>query len=154
MAGADRMERAAGLGLAISVQPAFDAAWGYPGGLYEQALGWPRAAGMNPFRDLLQRGLEVGSGSDTPITTVDPMAAIAAFESHHDPVQRLSREEAVRVCTSGGARLAHLEDKKGTLEPGKHADFAAYDVDPIGADTLDGVRPILTVSLGRDVYAA
>jgi predicted amidohydrolase YtcJ len=154
MAGADRMERAAGLGLAISVQPAFDAAWGFPGGLYEQALGWPQAAGMNPFRDLLQRGLEVGSGSDTPITTIDPMAAIAAFESHHDPVQRLSREEAVRVCTSGGARLAHLEDKKGTLEPGKHADFAAYDVDPIGADTLDGVRPILTVSLGRDVYAA
>jgi predicted amidohydrolase YtcJ len=154
MAGADVIERAAALGLAIGVQPTFDAAWGSPGGLYDQGLGWERAAGMNPFRDLLRRGLEVGSGSDTPITTIDPLAAVAAFEGHHDPAQRLSREEAVRVCTTGSARLAHLEDKKGTLEPGKHADFAAYDADPIEAAALDAVRPILTVSLGRDVYAA
>jgi predicted amidohydrolase YtcJ len=154
MADRGLMERAAALGLAISVQPGFDAEWGAPGGLYDQALGWRRAEGMNAFRDLLDRGLEVGSGSDSPITSVDPMAALAAFETHHDPSQALSREEAVRICTTGSARLAHQEDKKGTLEPGKHADFAAYDVDPLQADTLEGIRPILTVSLGRDVYAA
>jgi len=68
-------------------------------------------------------------------------------------MQRLSREEALRVCTTGSSRLAHQDDKKGTLEPGKHADFAAYDLDPMEAVSLEGVRPILTVSLGRDVYA-
>jgi predicted amidohydrolase YtcJ len=154
MADRGLMERAAALGLAISVQPSFDAEWGAPGGLYEQALGWRRAEGMNAFRDLLDRGLEVGSGSDSPITTMDPMGALAAFETHHDPAQGLSREEAIRICTTGSARLAHQEDKKGTLEPGKHADFAAYDVDPLQADTLEGIRPVLTVSLGRDVYAS
>ncbi|HEY7756017.1 MAG TPA: amidohydrolase [Actinomycetota bacterium] len=154
MAEPSVMERAAALGLGISVQPTFDAEWGFPGGLYEQGLGWDRAAGMNAFRDLLDRGLEVGAGSDTPITTVDPMVALAAFEHHHDPAQRLTREEAIRVCTTGSARLAHQEDKKGTLEPGKHADFAAYDVDPLEVDDLKGTFPILTVSLGRDVYAA
>ena len=153
---ADRavLERAAALGLAISVQSNFDAEWGAPGGLYEQALGWDRAEGMNAFRDLLDRGLEVGSDSDTPITTVNPMAALAAFETHHHAAQRLSREEAVRICTIGSARLAHQEDKKGTLEPGKHADFAAFDVDPLEVASLEGVRPVLTVSLGRDVYAS
>ncbi|MGZ8636567.1 MAG: amidohydrolase [Actinomycetota bacterium] len=154
MADASLVERAAALGLAISVQPAFDAAWGFPGGLYEQGLGPDRAAPMNPFRDLLERGLELGAGSDTPITPIDPMAWLAAFETHHDPAQRLSRDEAVRVCTMGSARLAHHEDKKGTLERGKHADFAAYDADPFDAGTPGDVRPILTVSLGRDVYAA
>ncbi|MGH2636830.1 MAG: amidohydrolase [Actinomycetota bacterium] len=154
MAGEGLMERAAALGLGISVQPSFDAEWGAIGGLYEQALGAERALEMNAFRDLFERGLEVGAGSDTPITTVDPMAAVAAFERHHDPLQRLSREEAVRVCTTGSARLAHQDDKKGTLEPGKHADLVAYDVDPLEADGLDGIRPILTVSLGRDVFAA
>jgi predicted amidohydrolase YtcJ len=154
MADPSLMERAAALGLAISVQPTFDAEWGFPGGLYEQGLGWERAAGMNAFRDLLDRGLEVGAGSDTPITTVDPMVAVSAFERNHDPAQRLTREEAIRVCTTGSARLAHQEDKKGTLEPGKHADFAAYDVDPLEVDDLKGTLPILTVSLGRDVYAA
>jgi predicted amidohydrolase YtcJ len=154
MASPSLMERAAELGLGISVQPAFDAEWGFPGGLYEQGLGPGRAAGMNAFRDMLERGLEVGAGSDTPITAIDPMLWLSALERHHDPAQRLSRYEAVRVCTTGSARLAHQDDKKGTLEAGKHADFAAYDVDPYEAEELDGLRPILTVSLGRDVFAA
>ena len=154
MASLDVIERAAMLGLAISVQPTFDARWGFPGGLYEQGLGSDRAASMNRFRDLLSRGMELGAGSDSPITTIDPLVGVAAFEAHHDPSQRLRREEAVRVFTLGSARLAHQEDKKGSLEPGKHADFAVYDVDPIDSPSLDGVRPVLTVSLGRDVYAA
>jgi hypothetical protein len=154
MASGPILERAAMLGLAISVQPAFDAAWGFPGGLYEQGLGAERAASMNPFRDLIMRGLEVGAGSDSPITAIDPMVGIAAFESHHDPAQRLTRAEAVRVYTNGSARLAHQEDKKGSLEPGRHADLVVYDVDPMGVPTVEGVRPILTVSLGREVFAA
>ena len=153
MADGGLIERAAALGLAISVQPAFDAAWGFPGGLYEQGLGWDRAARMNPFRDLLERGLELGSGSDSPITDLNPMAILAAFERHHDPYQRLSREEALRIATAGSARLANQEDKKGSLEPGKHADFAAYDEDPLDVEDPLGVRPILTVSLGREVFA-
>ncbi len=148
------LERAAVLGLAISVQPAFDLEWGFPGGLYEQGLGWGRAHGMNPFRGLLERGIELGAGSDSPITTIDPLAGVAAFESHHQPEQRLSREEAIRVYTLGSARLAHQEDKKGSLEPGKHADLSAYDADPLAVESLEGVRPVLTVSLGREVYAA
>ncbi len=154
MADGGLVERAGALGLAISVQPVFDAEWGSPGGLYEQGLGWERAAGMNPFRDIVDRGLEMGAGSDSPITPLDPMATIAAFEHHHDPAQRLRREEALRVATMGSARLGHQEDKKGSLEPGKHADFAAYDVDPLEVDDLRGVRPVLVVSLGRDVFAA
>jgi predicted amidohydrolase YtcJ len=109
---------------------------------------------MNPFRSLLERGVEMGAGSDSPITTIDPMVGITAFERHHDPSQRLSREEAIRAYTLGGARLAHLEEKKGALAPGMHADFAAYDIDPIDAPSLDGVHPVLTVSLGREVFAA
>lgn len=153
MSSLDVIERAAMLGLAISVQPTFDARWGFPGGLYEQGLGEERARSMNRFRDLLSRGMELGAGSDSPITTIDPLVGVAAFEGHHDPTQRLDREEAVRVFTLGSVRLAHQEDKKGSLEPGKHADFAVYDVDPLVASSLEGVRPVLTVSLGRDVYA-
>ncbi len=154
MANASVIERAAMLGLAISAQPSFDREWGFPGGLYEQGLGQERAAAMNPFRDLLRRGLELGAGSDSPITTIDPLAGVAAFEAHHDPAQSLSREEAIRVYTIGSARLAHQEDKKGSIEPGRHADLVAYEVDPYEVDSLEGVAPVLVVSLGRDVFAA
>jgi predicted amidohydrolase YtcJ len=148
----EQIERAAALGLAISVQPAFDAEWGHPGGLYEQRLGRRRAAGMNPIVTLMMRGLEVGAGSDSPITSLDPMYGLWALETHHDPSQRLSREEGVRMFTLGSARLAHLEEKKGQLTPGTQADFAVYEADPMTIGDPRDLRPILTVSRGREVF--
>lgn len=152
MASREHVERAADLGLAISVQPGFDALWGGPGDLYELRLGEDRARPMNRFRDLLDRGLEVGAGTDTPVTPLDPMFSVWALENHHDPAQRIGREQALRLCTIGAARLAHLE-KKGRLEPGSAADFAAYEADPLEVEDIRELRPVLTVSRGRDVYA-
>ncbi|MEX0753909.1 MAG: amidohydrolase family protein [Actinomycetota bacterium] len=154
MATAVHVERAAMLGLAISFQPAFDTAWGMPGGLYEQRLGALRTRPMNPFRSCLERGIELGVGSDAPITPLDPMASIVGLERHHDREQRLTRAQALHLSTYGGARLARQDSKKGYLEPGMHADFVAFDVDPATEPDLDEVRPILTVSLGREVFAS
>jgi hypothetical protein len=152
MASEGQVERAGALGLAISIQPAFDAMWGHPGGMYELRLGEERAAAMNPFRTAVARGLQVGAGSDTPVTPLDPMLAVWALEHHHDPSQRMARLEAIRLCTVGAARLGHLE-KKGRLEPGAAADLAAFEADPLEAPDVRGLRPVLTVSRGREVYA-
>ena len=152
LASTAQVERAANLGLAISVQPGFDALWGHGGQMYERRLGEERARRMNPFRTLLSRGLEVGGGSDSPVTDLDPMFAVWALENHHDPDQRLHRDEALRLCTVGAARLAHLE-KKGRLEPGASADLACYEADPMEVEDILNVRPVLTVSRGREVYA-
>jgi predicted amidohydrolase YtcJ len=107
---------------------------------------------MNPFVTMLMRGLEIGVGSDSPITALDPMYGLWAMETHHDPSQRLSREEGVRLFTLGSARLAHLEEKKGQLTPGMQADFAVYEADPMTIDDPRDLRPILTVSRGREVF--
>jgi predicted amidohydrolase YtcJ len=152
MASTDRVERAAALGLAISIQPGFDATWGHEGGMYEQRLGADRARTMNPFRTMVERGLEVGGGSDSPVTPLDPMLGIWALENHHDPAQRMSRDESVRLFTIGAARLAHLE-KRGRLEPGASADFAAYEADPLAVPDPRELRPVLTVSRGREVHS-
>jgi predicted amidohydrolase YtcJ len=61
---------------------------------------------------------------------------------------------AIRAHTAGSARLAHQEEKKGMLEPGMHADIAAYDDDPLEVEDVRGLRPVLTVSLGREVWLA
>jgi predicted amidohydrolase YtcJ len=154
MATQTQVERAAMLGLAVSIQPTFDRRWGFPGGLYDVRLGSERAWAMNRFRMMLERGIELGVGSDAPVTPLDPWLAIASLEEHHDPAQRLSRAEALALHTTGSARLRHQEEKKGALGSGMHADFAAYDEDPADAPSVEGLRPILTVSLGREVFAA
>jgi predicted amidohydrolase YtcJ len=146
------VERAAILGLAVSIQPAFDRLWGQGDGLYEQRLGPARAMAANPVRTMLERGIELGIGSDSPVTPLDPMLAIASLEGHHEPRQRLQRLEALKLHRKGSARLGHQEGKKGVLEPGMHADFAAYEADPLDVDSVEGLRPILTVSLGREVF--
>lgn len=154
MPSEQQIERAAMLGIAVSVQPTFDRTWGGSGGLYETGLGTHRAASMNPFRTFLDRGLEFGIGSDSPITPLDPMLTISALESHHNPAQRLTRAEAIGIHTAGSARVAHHEEKKGALGPGMHADFAAYPRDPFAADhDIGSLRPMLVVSLGREVFA-
>ena len=94
----------------------------------------------------------MGAGSDSPVTPLDPMLGLWALETHHDPSQRLSREEGIRLFTQGSARLAHLKEKKGQLTPGMQADFAAYEKDPITIDDPRELRPILTVSRGREVF--
>lgn len=152
MASTDHVERAAALGLAISIQPAFDSTWGGEGRMYARRLGSERARRMNPFRTLIDRGIEVGGGSDTPVTPLDPMLGVWALENHHNASQRLSREQAVRIFTVGSARLGH-QLKKGRLEPGAAADFAAYEADPLDVPDPRDLRPVLTVSRGRDVYA-
>jgi predicted amidohydrolase YtcJ len=103
---------------------------------------------------MVERGVEVGVGSDSPITALDPMRTVTALERHHDPAQRLSRAEAIRLHTIGSARVGHQEAKKGVLAPGTHADFAAFDADPFAAASAEEMRPVLTVSLGREVFAS
>ena len=152
MSSLDVIERAAMLGLAISVQPTFDARWGFPGGLYEQSLGEERAGSMNRFRDLLSRGMELGAGSDSPITTIDPLVGVAAFEAITiRPSGSAGRRRF--ACSPSAALGWRIRRTRRSLEPGKHADFTVYDVDPLVTSSLEGVRPLLTVSLGRDVYA-
>jgi predicted amidohydrolase YtcJ len=151
---ANQVERAAMLGLAVSIQPAFDRLWGQGGGMYEERLGPARAMAAHPIRTMLDRGIEAGVGSDSPVTPLDPMLAIAALEGHHEPAQRLTRLEALKLHRVGSARLGHQDGKKGALEPGRHADFAAFDGDPLEVESIEGLRPVLTVSLGREVFRA
>ena len=74
MPSVPHVERAAMLGLVVSVQPAFDRLWGQVGGLYEIGVGPERAAVMNPFRTMLDRGIVLGAGSDSPVT---PFGSVA-----------------------------------------------------------------------------
>ena len=86
---------------------------------------------MNPFRTMLERGVEVGVGSDAPITPLDPMLCGRRRSRRTTTRRSVCGESRRSACTrSGGARVGHQEDKKGSLGPGMHADFAAYDVDP------------------------
>jgi predicted amidohydrolase YtcJ len=149
--GADGADRMAELGLAASVQPAFDAAWGGPDGMYARRLGPRRAKSMNPFADLWRRGVPTGGSSDSYVTPLDPWHGVAAAVHHHRPSQRLGLPVALEVFTLGGRILARQERVSGTIEPGQRADLTAFGGDVLATDPaeLEGGEAIFTMVAGR-----
>lgn len=126
-------------GLTASVQPAFDARWGGPGGLYETRLGAARSAGLNPFADLAGAGVPLTFGSDSPVTPFDPWGAVSAAVLHHETSQRISARAAFRAHTRGGWRAGRLMyTGAGEIRLGAPASLAIWRVGNLAVQAPDG----------------
>ncbi|MEW1657286.1 amidohydrolase [Streptomyces sp. NPDC093707] len=115
----------ADLALTASVQPAFDAAWGGPDGMYATRLGADRAAGLNPYAALLKAGVPLALGSDSPVTPLDPWGTVRAAVFHRTPAHGISARAAFTAHTRGGWRAIGRDDA-GVLVPGAPADYAVW----------------------------
>ncbi|OLT49505.1 amidohydrolase [Cellulosimicrobium sp. CUA-896] len=117
-------------GVSLSIQPAFDAAWGGPEGTYAARVGATRAEGLSPFADLAGAGVPLAFGSDSPVTRLDPWAGVLAAMSHVDPDQRISARAAFRAHTRGGWRIAGLDHTgAGQLRVGAPAHLAVWEAE-------------------------
>lgn len=129
-------------GVRLSVQPAFDAFWGGPEGMYARRLGEVRASGLNPFADLVSGGLPLAIGSDTPVTPFDPWGAVRAGVYHHAAEQRITARAAFRAHTRGGWRLAGLDHTgAGEIRVGAPAHLAVWRTDALVVQVPEGSVP-------------
>ncbi|WP_426595827.1 amidohydrolase [Cellulomonas sp. McL0617] len=127
------------LGIQLSVQPGFDAAWGGPDGMYAARLGAGRAAALNPLADLAAAGIPLAFGSDSPVTPVSPWAAVRAAVQHRSADQRISARAAFRASTRGGWRLAGLDHTgAGELRVGSPAHLAVWRAEHLTVQAADG----------------
>jgi predicted amidohydrolase YtcJ len=110
-------------------------------------LGPQRATWQYPFGSLYRAGTRLAAGSDWPVSTPDPLAAIhvAVTRTQHDepgragtdaflPQQALPLEVAFAAYTSGSAWINHRDDA-GTLRVGACADLVLLDRDPFAGPT-------------------
>lgn len=158
--------RASALGVVIDMQPAW---YHYDGPALARVLGARRMATLQPYKSILDAGVIVAGGSDHMIK-FDPRASLnpydpflgmwmvatreAADGSVHNPEQRVTREQALRMWTWNAAYISFDEDVKGSLEPGKYADFVVIDRDILTCpvDEIRETRALETVLGGRTVY--
>jgi len=149
--------RAADLGVLVASQPGFLSALGdgfaaaFPGQrdqLYSFAS-WQRA------------GITVAGSSDAPVITPDPLVGIRdamlrrTGEGHVlGPGERLSARAALALYTRHAAFAMHRETEIGSLEPGKLADFAVLDRNPLDVDPerITDIRVLATAVDGKPVY--
>ncbi len=98
--------------------------------------GEERARWVTPLRAYIDAGIPVSLGTDTPVVPYPPLWVLYHFITR-DTIsagvmgedQKVSREEALRAMTLGGAALTFEEDRKGTIEPGKLADLVVLEED-------------------------
>jgi predicted amidohydrolase YtcJ len=107
---------------------------------------WGARAGQGAYawRSLKRAGARLAFGSDCPVETFAPLLGIHAAVTRQDaagrppggwyPQERLSVAEAVRAYTRDAAYAAGEDHLKGSLEPGKLADFVLLDHDIFTGD--------------------
>src|SRR5437773_11649365 len=105
----------------------------------QPGLGAERAQTTYPCTQCLSIGWHLPNGSDIPVESPNPLWGFYAAVTRQDrtgnppgswfPDQRMTREEALRSWTIEGAYAAFEEDTKGSLTPGKIADFVVLSDD-------------------------
>jgi predicted amidohydrolase YtcJ len=155
------------LGVVIDIQPAW--LW-LDGETLTLQFGEKRLRYFQPLAGLFAAGVTVGGGSDhmqkigslRSINPYDPWLGMwicqrrvprGMTEPLH-PEESLSRDQALRYYTLNNARLMFLEDRIGSLEPGKLADLIVVDNDPLGCplETLRSTKVLRTYLGGKLVY--
>jgi len=130
----DDVRRFADLGVIASMQGAHatsDAPWVYA------RLGVKRAeSGAYLWRSLIEAGVMVTNGTDTPVEDVSPISSLYSSVVRQDrdgneffPGQRMTRLEALQSYTINNAYAAFEEDIKGSITVGKLADITVLDRD-------------------------
>jgi hypothetical protein len=115
------------------------------------------------FRDFLDAGVPVCAGSDFQPGPFSPLMAIQAMVTRKGwdgkiwgANQKITVDEALRVNTLNGAFASHEEGLKGSIAPGKLADFVVLADDPhaVDPDKIKDIRILRTVTGGTVMYQA
>ena len=163
------------LDVMADLQEKYDA--GYPemqpgflwwiGDIYAASYGKPRGEHLEPLKTLQSRGILWSGGSDysvTPIAaryglwaSIARQTAKGTFGLHpFGTAESIDARTALRSYTAWGARQMFMEDKIGTLEPGKRADIAIWDRDiyTIPTGQIKDMKCLMTLLEGEVVYTA
>jgi predicted amidohydrolase YtcJ len=92
---------------------------------------------MHAARSMLDLGIPIAGHSDSPVSAAEPLLRLqdmvtrqSAEGKVYGAKQRIPAEEALRAWTWGGAFAEFAEHRKGSIEPGKLADFVVLSADP------------------------
>ncbi len=155
------LQRMKALGLGWTVQDAMY----FDGDNFVRQRGKEAAARVPPVVTARRIGVVAGAGTDAHrVASYNPFTALQWFldgktvtgNSIRGPEETPSRNEALRMYTLGSAWIAHDEQSRGSLEPGKLADMAVLSKDyfTVPTEEIGSIESVLTMVGGKVVYSA
>ncbi|WP_368859032.1 amidohydrolase family protein [Mycolicibacterium mageritense] len=135
---------------------------GRPGKDWAEAIGPERSEHAWAFRSLQQAGAVLAFSSDWTVAEMDPLSHLYTAVTRRGrgdtpawvPEQGITLHEAVYAYTMGSAYANFCEDNRGSITPGKYADFAVVS-DNIFAGPPEAIRDAaidMTIVGGQIVY--
>ena len=124
----------------------------------------PKVVAGPAFRTIVDHGIQAGiHGDGVHIAPLNPWlhiyyatTGINSFGDQVNPGQHLTRAEALRLFTRDNSWFLRMEEKIGSLEPGKLADLAVLDRDyfAVPGAEIKKIRSVLTIVDGKVVHNA
>jgi hypothetical protein len=127
------------------------------------SYGENRLAMIHPYRTAIEIGIHVAGHSDSTVSAADPPLRIQDMDTRkgengvgYGINQRVTVEEAIKVWTLDGAYATFEEAEKGSITPGKLADFAVLRKDPrkVPPDAIKDIVVDGTYVGGKNVWQA
>ena len=112
--------------------------------------------GIAPLLEMLDAGIAVGLGSDSMAANnrmqllEESRAAVLAQRARSLRPDALSAAQALELATLGGARALGIADRIGSLEVGKEADLAAFDLSSLAGAADADLEAALVFALGAE----
>jgi predicted amidohydrolase YtcJ len=153
----EQLRRIARLGMVPVTQPGSIAELG---DIWRDHLG-DRIERATPLREALELGIRPVISSDAFVQSYRPLDTVAAAVRRVTPSgvrvgadQELTIEEALAAHTIDAARALHLDDRIGSIEPGKLADLAIVDGDLLATppESIRGLPIWMTIVNGEIAY--
>ena len=106
---------------------------------------------LYPINTLLTKNIIVAGGSDCPMESLHPLAAIQTATKRTPPKERITIDDALRLYTVNAAYITHEENVKGLLAEDKLADLIVLSSDPtsINPEKLSSIEVELTITGGK-----
>jgi hypothetical protein len=120
--------------------------------------------GAYMWQALLTSGAKIVNGTDAPVEPLNPIPSFYASVTRktlkgepaggYEPEQKMTRSQALQSYTIDAAYAAFEETIKGSIEPGKLADFTIFthDVMTIPEDSILQTKVFMTIVGGKAVF--
>jgi hypothetical protein len=133
---------------------------------YAEFLGADALLKLQPARDTIDSGAIIATGTDFSSLPQDPFPLLEGMVHRRNPWvpesestpnnanQAITLEEAIKAYTLWGAHALLAEDKIGSIETGKYADFIVLDRNlfEVPVDNIDSTEVLKTIFNGHVVY--
>jgi len=120
--------------------------------------------GAYMWQSLLKSGAKIVNGTDVPVEPINPIASFFASvtrqtlqgqpEGGYEPEEKMTREQALKSYTIDAAYGAFEENIKGSIAPGKLADFTVFskDIMTTSDDQILSSEVSMTIVGGKVLY--